>query len=541
MSQDNQGKRTAGIDGVKLLNSTQRLKLVHNLALSGKAQPTRRVWIPKPGTDEQRPLGIPTMADRARQALAKLALEPEWEAKFEPNSYGFRPGRSCHDALEAIFTSIMHLPKYVLDADIAKCFDCIHHGALLSKLKTFTAMRRAIRAWLRAGFIDRGELFVTEQGAPQGGVISPLLMNIALHGLENHLQSSFPQSIRLEGRQIGNWQPKVVRYADDFVILHRDLSVIKKCQELATQWLRPMGLELKPSKTHITHTLQAVNEKVGFDFLGVEVRQYEVSKYRAKQGYKTILKPSKRSLHHHLRVLAEVIAKNKSASQRQLIQRMNPIVRGWCNYFSPQVSKQVFSKAEHLLFNKLKRWAYRRHSHLSRRWVIDRYWPGIWGEKWVFTCRDGTALHNHSDTPIRRHVKVKGSRSPYDGDSVYWAMRMGKDPMLPKTISRLMRQQKGRCLICGLFYKPGDLMEVDHIQPTEQGGKDEENNRQLLHRHCHDQKTASDRLLYQSTQPKVSDEESPEHEALRAELLKNWQPFKAKPRLTDEEWEKQWR
>src|ERR687886_1142574 len=184
VTQDNQGKKTAGVDGVKSLSPKQRLDLVNQLHLGTKARPTRRVWIPKPGTEEKRPLGIPTMKDRALQALVKLALEPEWEARFEPNSYGFRPGRSCQDAIKQIFTVISQKAKYVLDADIAKCFDRIDHEVLLNKLNTFPTIRRQVRAWLKAGVMDNMQYFETSEGTPQGGVISPLLANIALHGME---------------------------------------------------------------------------------------------------------------------------------------------------------------------------------------------------------------------------------------------------------------------------------------------------------------------------------------------------------------------
>lgn len=198
VTQENQGKRTAGIDGVKSLTPQQRVNLVKKLKLEPRATPTRRVWIPKPGNkEEKRPLGIPTMVNRAQQAKVKLALEPEWEAKFEPNSYGFRPGRSCHDAVEAIYNAINQLPKYVLDADICKCFDRIDHEALLNKLETFPKLRRVIRTWLKAGVVDQGQLYPTNEGAPQGGTISPLLMNVALHGLETKIKAAFPGSIRV--------------------------------------------------------------------------------------------------------------------------------------------------------------------------------------------------------------------------------------------------------------------------------------------------------------------------------------------------------
>ena len=223
VTQDNNGKKTAGVDGVKSLSPAARLKLVNNLKLGSKVSPTRRVWIPKPGTQEKRPLGIPTMKDRALQALVKLALEPEWEARFEPNSYGFRPGRSCQDAVEAIFLAIRAKPKYVLDADIAKCFDRIDHDALLNKLNTFPTIRRQIRAWLQAGVMEGKQLFPTSEGTPQGGVISPLLANIALHGMENRIKQYADTLPTRSGRgkRDNRSSLSLIRYADDFVILAR--------------------------------------------------------------------------------------------------------------------------------------------------------------------------------------------------------------------------------------------------------------------------------------------------------------------------------
>jgi RNA-directed DNA polymerase len=215
VTQDNQGKKTAGIDGVKSLTPAERLELVERLGVTQTPKPVRRVWIPKPGTTEKRGLGIPVMDDRASQALVKLALEPEWEAKFEPNSYGFRPGRGCHDALVAIYIDINKKPKYVLDADISKCFDKINHPALLNKLATFPTLRRIIAHWLKAGMMDGETLFPTTEGVPQGGVASPLLANIALHGLERAVQAAFPATVKVNGKWIYHWQPTLIRYADD--------------------------------------------------------------------------------------------------------------------------------------------------------------------------------------------------------------------------------------------------------------------------------------------------------------------------------------
>ena len=261
VTQDNQGKKTAGVDGVKSLSPKQRLDLVDKFKLGTKASPTRRVWIPKPGTTEERPLGIPTMNDRALQALVKLVLEPEWEARFEPNSYGFRPGRSCHDEIKAIFNTIKSKSKFVLDADISKCFDRINHSQLLSKLNTFPTLRRQIRAWLKAGVMDGKKLFPTNEGTPQGGVICPLLANIALHGLEELIMGL---AAKFDMRRTNNTQLgvrdklssiSVIRYADDFVVLHQDIEVINLCKSTIEEWLTDIGLELKPSKTRIAHLM----------------------------------------------------------------------------------------------------------------------------------------------------------------------------------------------------------------------------------------------------------------------------------------------
>ena len=219
VTQDNQGKKTAGVDGIKSLKPEERLELVNNLSLSRKAKPTRRVWIPKPGTEEKRPLGIPTITDRALQALVKQALEPEWEARFEPNSFGFRPGRSAHDAIAAIFGLTNRKCKYVLDADISKCFDRINHDVLLAKLNTFPVLRRLLKGWLESGVLEGNKLFPTNEGTPQGGVISPLLANIALHGMEQRINQAFPKKeIWSKGKVVGYQNPAhLVRYADDFV------------------------------------------------------------------------------------------------------------------------------------------------------------------------------------------------------------------------------------------------------------------------------------------------------------------------------------
>jgi RNA-directed DNA polymerase len=509
VTQDNRGKKTAGVDGVKSLTPKQRLALVDKIKLSTKAKPTRRVWIPKPGSSEERPLGIPTMNDRALQALIKLVLEPEWETRFEPNSYGFRPGRSCHDAIGAIFTVIYHKAKYVLDADISKCFDRIDHTKLLSKLNTFPTLRRQIRAWLKAGVMDGKKLFSTNEGTPQGGVISPLLANIALHGLEELIMGLAPKfdmkrknnnqlSVRDKLKSIS-----VIRYADDFVVVHENIEVIHQCKEKIEEWLTDIGLELKPSKTRIAHTLNTYNdEKSGFNFLGFNIRQFPVGKYNSGRNsngnlleFKTIITPAKESQKRHYRKIAEVINKSRGSNQTTLIKRLNPIIRGWCNYYSTVVSQKVFDRLWNLTFYKLWKWGKCRHHNKGRHWIRHKYFQTIGNNNWVFATREGISflkLMRHGETKIRRYIKVKGSASPYNGDWVYWCMRMGTHPEVSTRVANLLKRQKGKCSHCNNYFKDGDSIEVDHIIPKSKGGKDKYDNWQLLHRHCHDTKTVAD-------------------------------------------------
>jgi RNA-directed DNA polymerase len=498
VTQDNRGKNTAGVDGVQAVPPPERLEMARTLTLKAKASPVRRVYIPKPGTDELRPLGIPTMHDRATQTLVKLALEPEWEARFEPNSYGFRPGRSCWDAIQAIFLSFQRRPKYVLDADIAKCFDRINHEELLRKVGASPAVTRQLRAWLKAGYLDGDQLFPTEAGTPQGGTISPLLANIALHGLETFVREHFPK-----GKKEGSYRnpPNVIRYADDFVVLHESREVVEECRRLISEWLRPMGLELKPSKTRITHTLEAVDGSPGFDFLGFTVRLFPRGRNRSVRdvhgkptGHSPSIRPSKTSVQRHLQALREVIDRHRGSSQIALIAALNPIIRGWCNYHTVGVSSQTFTRIGHTLFRMLFAWAQRRHPNKGKRWVARKYWQQAEGRKWEFSpAGQPYKLYKHESTPTVRHVKVQGNRSPFDGDWAYWCGRQGRYPGVMPLLALLLKRQRGKCRHCGLFFRDGDVLEVDHVIPKSAGGKSTFDNLQLLHGHCHDRKSAEDR------------------------------------------------
>ena len=492
VTQDNSGKKTAGIDGVKSLTPSQRLILAQNISLKQKPLPARRIFIPKVN-GEQRPISIPSMKDRACQALVKLVLEPEWEAKFESNSFGFRPGRSAHDAIEAIFDSINRKSKWVLDADISQCFDKIGHDYLLQKLNTSPTLRRVVKAWLKAGWVFEGTREESDCGTPQGGVISPLLANVALHGME-HRMTQLANS--LKGDKVKNRTSLTfVRYADDFVCLHPEREVIDKAKVILKEWLLEAGLEISEKKTRIAHTSD------GFDFLGFNIRQYQVGKYKSGKsrngkplGFKTLIKPSKEKVKKHYEKIAEVISSHLSAPQRALVLRLNSIIRGWANYYSTGVSKETFSKLDSLVWQRIERWCKRRHANKSVQWVNRKYFRTVGDRNWVFS--DGTfILTTHAEVPIVRHTRVRGHKSPYDGDTSYWAKRLGKHPSLPTRVAKLLKTQKGKCNHCGLTFREGDIWEVDHIVPRSLGGKDVYANLQLLHRHCHDTKTASDGSL----------------------------------------------
>ena len=456
------------------------------------------------------------MHDRALQGIVKAALEPEWEAHFEPNSYGFRPGRACHDAIKQIKNAIQAKAKYVLDADIAKCFDRINHASLLQKLNMRGKIRQQIKSWLKSGVIDQKVFTAIFEGTPQGGVISPLLANIALHGIEQMLME-YARTLDVRRKDQPNsqvsWQVKVkqltfVRYADDFVVIHHDLKVIQKCRELISEWLKDIGLELKPSKTRIAHTLYSEKSEdgtAGFNFLGYNIRQYPAGKYASPRngnkdilGFKTLIIPSKESRRKHQESIKNTIKKPKNSAQAKLIMELNPIIRGWCNYFqfSDAQTTHILSNQDNLIYQKLRAWGRYRCGNLKD--ARKKYYTKIGNRNWIFATREGNAnplrllFHTSFGSSSTEYVKVNSDKNPYDGNLIYWSTRRGKHPEMPTSKAIRLNKQKGKCNWCGLHFREGDILEEDHIIATALGGKNEIENFQLLHGHCHDEKTAID-------------------------------------------------
>jgi RNA-directed DNA polymerase len=451
----NKGKKTAGVDKQIVSTPDQKMKLALSLSLDGKASPIR--IIPKPGKTELRPLGIPTIKDRAKQHLALLALEPEWECVFEPNSYGFRTGRSCQDAIEAIFLCLHHKRvKHVFDADIAKCFDRIDHEALLAKLDTFPKMTNQIRAWLKAdimlGYVNRNKgVLSSTSGTPQGGIISPLLANIALHGLENHLKnfvSNIPGPIST-GNEARGKLPKrkalgIVRYADDFVLIHENQKTLKLCIAETGKWLAGIGLEMSAEKSRLR------DSRNGFQFLGFQISMVRRAVYRKQ--YKVKIIPSAKSCQRLLTNIRSVLIKAKAWSAYSLISALRPKVIGWANYFRFSECKKTFLRLTNSIFGMIRAWVFRRDPRHGRRLIKQKYFPS--GRTYVFDYvshqdnwilvgsqkgKKGRKRENFLPHIVwvvsRKFVKVKETNTPFDPSlKLYWLNRMATHSYYPESI-----------------------------------------------------------------------------------------------------------
>lgn len=480
---ENTGKRTPGVDGEIWDTPGKKAKAIATLRQRGyNAKPLRRIYIPKgPGKDGKRALSIPSMQDRAMQALYLVALDPMAETTADPNSYGFRRERSTADAIQQCQITLAQrkAPQWILEADIRSCFDRISHEWLL----THTPMDKVILAqWLNAGYLDRNAFHPLESGVPQGGIASPVLANLALDGLERVLRERFPKTT-LAGRAAC---VNFIRYCDDFIVTARSKELLEQeVKPLVEAFLKERGLQLSPEKTRISH----IDE--GFDFLGQNVRKY---------NGKLLIKPSKRSIKTLLGKIRHGIQTHKQSTAVDLIAHLNPLIRGWTNYHRHVVSKAVFNKVDHVVFEMLWRWCRRRHRNKSARWIKKKYFKRVGGCDWVFYGSERDAKHagqerqlmRAASVPIKRHTKIRAAANPYDPRwEVYFEQRLAAK-MIDRLRGRkklryLWKRQKGRCWLCQASITEETGWHSHHLIPRVQGGKDTVDNLALLHPVCHRQ------------------------------------------------------
>jgi RNA-directed DNA polymerase len=393
----NKGKTTPGVDGVVWNTPKKKMQAVTLLNRRGyRPYPLRRVYIKKKN-GKLRPLSIPTMRDRAMQALYALALVPVAETVGDPNSYGFRDGRCCADAIKQCYNCLAkrRSARWILEADIQACFDRIDHEWMLNNILTD---KKVLRSWLNAGYIDEGKLYSTKAGTPQGSVISPVLANMTLDGLETAVKNAVPKDAKVH----------VIRYADDFIVTGKSKEILQqKVKPAIRAFLSQRGLNLSGEKTRISRI------ENGFDFLGQHLRKF---------GDKFIATPSKNSVKGIVSKTKKIIKSHLGSSTAEMLRELNPVIRGWANYHRHACSKKAFSYVDSRIFNNLWKWAKRRHQNKKAQWIRNRYFRTIANRQWCFFAtqkaeqggRDVIGLVYMTTVKIVRHTKIRAKANPYD-------------------------------------------------------------------------------------------------------------------------------
>jgi RNA-directed DNA polymerase len=481
VTQSNKGRSTPGIDNLTVTTAKGRAQMVEGLIKlkPWKAKPTRRIYIRKTN-GKQRPLGIPVIKDRCLQAMVVNALEPEWESRFEASSYGFRPGRGCHDAIARIFNlaNPTGIKRWIIDADIKGAFDNIDHNFILDTIENFPS-KHLIQQWLKAGYMDKNVFYTTEQGTPQGGICSPLLANIALHGMEEALGIGYRKGFRSTG------ELSLVKYADDFVIFCPSRDKAIQTIAVLKEWLKKRGLQLSEEKTRIVHITE------GFDFLGFNIRQYPSKVKRLKSIL--LIRPSKESVQKIRNKIKAIWLANKTTPVKMLVSMLNPVIRGWANYFRIGVAKKIFSDLDRWMFYRAWRHAKRKHPNKNTTWRVTKYWGQLnldRKDNWVFgDKKTGDYLQKFQWIKIQRHIMVKGTYSPDDPSlKEYWKKRTRvKIKELVPSKQKIAKKQNFICPVCNQILLNGEELHIHHILPVAEGGKDKYRNLILLHQDCHTQ------------------------------------------------------
>ena len=457
----NKGKKTPGVDGETWNTPEKKASAVHKLKRHGyKASPLRRVY-KHAKNGKKRPLGIPTMKDRAMQAMYAMALDPIAEMTADLNSYAYRKNRGIHDAIEQVFIILSRKvsPEWIYEGDIKACFDGISHEWMLTNIPMDQVI---LQKWLKAGYIEKDVFYKTEAGTPQGGIISPILANLTLDGLEREMRQAFPK-----GR--GNRKVNLVRFADDFIVSADSKELLTdKVSSTVENFVAKRGLSLSQEKTHITHI------KHGFDFLGFNVRKYKD---------KLLIKPSKKNVKAVLSKIRKIIKDNKQITPGELIKKLNPIIRGWANNFRHVVSKKVFKNVDSAIFKAIWRWCCRRHGNKGKRWIKKKYFKTIGNRNWVFhgtiLVRGGKkqeiVLFSASRVPIKRHTKIRSAANPYDPKwEKYFEKRQGykmvNSPKGTKLLRNLWKRQDGKCPKCDQPITIETGWNIHRIIPGSKGG-----------------------------------------------------------------------